>query len=131
MISANPRISWPRPVRTLLGLPVRLGDVTLGRVEDIVLQPGLDRIVGLVLEGRGGLSLFLPWVAASPEPDRVSIGSVFALLAGPELDFYVANGVRLSDAPIGALPEALVADSGALSLPERGVAPLPQMPAPR
>jgi hypothetical protein len=114
MLSGNPPIPWQRPARTFLRLPVRLGDVSLGRVSDVVLGDGLDRVVGFVLEGRDGLSLFLPWVAASPERDRISIGSVFALLSGPELDFYLANGIRLGEAPDQALQDALVDESGAL-----------------
>jgi hypothetical protein len=90
-----------------------LGDVTLGRVRDVVLEEGLDRVVGFALEGRGGLALFLPWVAASPERDRISVGSVFALLSGPEVDFYLRNGIRLGDAN-DALRNAFVDASGAV-----------------
>ena len=115
MISAYQRTSWPRPVQSLLGLPVRLGDVALGHVADLVLEQGFDRVVGFLVEGRGRPRLFLPWVAASPEPDRVSIGSVFALLSGAELDFYLADGVRLREAPDDAVTDARIDQSGALT----------------
>jgi hypothetical protein len=111
MHSTQQRTSWPRPAGTFVGLPVRLGDVGLGRVFDILLGQSLDRVVGLLIAGRGGLVLFLPWAAAMREPDRISIASVFALLSGAELDFYLAKGVRLSEAE-GGLRDALVDENG-------------------
>jgi hypothetical protein len=86
---------WPCPARSLLARKVRIGDVTVGRVADVLLNRGVGHVLGLVVEGRSGQLHFLPWVAARVEDGHVAPISVFALLSATELSFYLENGVRL------------------------------------
>ena len=84
-------------LRELVGLPVRIGDVDVGRVTDVLLNRTLGHVLGLVVEGRGAHRHFLPWLAARVEADHVSALSIFALLSTSELVFYVDNGSPLSE----------------------------------
>ena len=99
-MSAVPRpgqtAMWPRPTSGFIGLPVRIGDVGVGRISDVLFDRGFGHVLGFVVDGRGAHRLFLPWVAAALEPDHVQAKSVFALLSTSELVFYLDNGVSLS-----------------------------------
>ncbi|HWO82058.1 PRC-barrel domain-containing protein [Gaiella sp.] len=89
---------WPRSARSLLGRKVRVGDVNVGSVADVVVNRSVGHVLGLVVEGRSGQPHFLPWVAARVEEDQIVPTSVFGLLSATELSFYLENGVRLSHA---------------------------------
>ena len=98
-MSAVPRpgetARWPRPTSGFIGLPVRIGDVGVGRIRDVLFNRGFGHVLGFVVDGRGAHRHFLPWVAAAFEPDHVQAKSVFALLSTSELVFYIDNGESL------------------------------------
>ena len=84
-------------LREVVGLPVRIGDVDIGRVRDVLLNRTLGHVLGLVVDGRGAHRHFLPWLAARVERDHVSALSIFALLSPSELVFYIDNGTPLNE----------------------------------
>jgi hypothetical protein len=81
----------------MVGLRLRIGDVVVGRVAEVLLNRSLGHVLGFVVEGRGAHRHFLPWVAGTVENGHVVALSVFALLSTSELAFYLDNGVRLAD----------------------------------
>jgi hypothetical protein len=89
---------WPCSARSLLARKVRVGDVNVGRVADVVVNRGVGHVLGLVVESRSGQLHFLPWVAARVEEEEIAPVSVFALLSATELSFYLEKGIRLSHA---------------------------------
>lgn len=90
-------MSRPLPIRSLIGTPVRVGDVAVGRVSDVVFDHDLARVVGLVVSTRGTHRRFLPWIAATRTPSHVATSSVLAVLSTSELAFYLEHGTKLSD----------------------------------
>ena len=89
-------VSRPFPARSLIGTPVRVGDIAVGRVSDVVFDRDLARVVGLVVSTRGDRH-FLPWISVTREPGHVAAGSVFAMLSTSELAFYLEHGIKLTD----------------------------------
>lgn len=88
---------WPRSTRDVVGMRVRIGDVVVGRITEVLLNKSLGHVLGFVVEGRGAHRHFLPWVAGTVEDGHVVTLSVFALLSTSELAFYLDNGVPLAD----------------------------------
>jgi hypothetical protein len=79
-------------------MPVRLADVMVGRVVDVIYDADFGHALGFDVETRSEQERrhrFLPWVAADVGANHVEIRSVFALLSASELAFYVANGASL------------------------------------
>jgi hypothetical protein len=76
---------------------VRIGDVVVGRIVDVLLNRSIGHVLGFVVEGRGAHRHFLPWVAGTVEDGHVVALSVFALLSTSELAFYLDNGLPLLD----------------------------------
>ena len=75
------------------------GNLEVGRVVDVILEPDAERPLGLeVLCGDGG-HRFAPASALRVEDDGVHLASALTLLERPELDFYLARGrsLRRSD----------------------------------
>ena len=85
----------PRTVSGLIGAPVRVGDVTVGRVRDVLLNRRLGHVLGFSVRGPGAHTHFLPWIATDVHRDEVAVRSVLSLLSPCELAFYVDNGVGL------------------------------------
>jgi hypothetical protein len=96
-------------LRRLVGTAVRIGDVDVGRISDVLLDRRLAHVLGFVVAGSGPHGrLFLPWVAAVVEDDRVSARSTYSLLSTSELAFYVDNGLRLTDQLNAGLDDLVV-----------------------
>lgn len=89
---------WPCSTRDIVGMRVRIGDVVVGRIVDVLLNRSLGHVLGFVVEGRGAHRHFLPWVAGMVEDGHVVTLSVFALLSTSELAFYLDNGLPLTGA---------------------------------
>jgi hypothetical protein len=108
-VSANPtnavrllseRRAWPQSAEALISIPVRIGDVEVARVRDVLLDKSLGHALGFSVVGRGGHVYFLPWLAAEITPDAVMARSVFTLLSPTEFAVYAEQGVALrGDAP--------------------------------
>jgi len=104
------RQGWPRSTRDMVGLRLRIGDVVIGRVAEVLLNRSLGHVLGFVVEGRGAHRHFLPWVAGTVEDGHVVALSLFALLSTSELAFYLDNGLRLADALGDSRNGAIVED---------------------
>jgi hypothetical protein len=80
----------------LLGLPVRVHGIELGRPVDVILAPSNGRrALGLdVLCGDAG-HRFLPLAAASVGTAAIEIGSTLTLLDDAELEYYRERGSTL------------------------------------
>ena len=87
---------WPCSTRDIVGMRVRIGDVVVGRIVDVLLHRSLRHVLGFVVEGRGTHRHFLPWAAGLVEDGHVATRSVFALLSRSELAFYLDNGLPLA-----------------------------------
>ena len=74
-----------------VGLPVRLKDVTLGRVVDILFDPGRRRVLGYVVDCGDEALRFLPFAASQPSEEEIAVSSALMLL--DDVAFYRKNGV--------------------------------------
>jgi len=108
----------------LLGLPVRLHGVQLGRPVDLLLDPEAHRAVGLDLLCGDEVHRFLPLPTAAIGDEEIRILSPLVLLEQHELDFYRSRTLalgRLRGRPIerngrkvGLLQDVVVAEDGQL-----------------
>jgi hypothetical protein len=119
--------SWPVALRRLIGLPVVVGGLGVGRTSDVILDPSLGHVLGFVVDVRGARRHFLPWVAVQVEGDNVAMLSILPLLSSSELAFYLDNGLLLTD----TLGEIVADRSGDIVSPlgpvrqRRGRVPVP------
>jgi PRC-barrel domain len=95
----------------LVGRPVRLHQVKLGRVEDVVLDPSVRRVLGFVVECGDETPRFLPFAASQPAADGIAVASALMLL--DDVGFYRTHGLALR-VVIGALVERAGGPTGAL-----------------
>jgi hypothetical protein len=77
-----------RSAGELLGLPVRLHGLALGRPVDLFLDRDDLKVVGLDVLCGDGEHRFLPLAAADVGEDGIRITSPLVLLEEEELDFY-------------------------------------------
>lgn len=82
----------PGALTGLLGRAIRVGTVRVGEVTGVLVGAGHLRPIGLEVASGGGARRFLPWFAASIEPDGVHIES--ALLLVDQIDAYERLGAR-------------------------------------
>jgi hypothetical protein len=109
----------------LLGLPVRLHGIPLGRPVDLLIDLRERKGVGLDVLCGDEVHRFLPLEAAVVSDEEISIRSPFLLLEEDELAFYQARtaplatlrGVvaRRDGRVLGALDDVVVASGGALA----------------
>jgi hypothetical protein len=83
-------------VSELLGLPVRMNGIQLGRPVDVLLDLGGDRAVGFELLCGDGARRFLPFAVADIRTDQIAVGSALMLLDERDLDFYRERTRRLA-----------------------------------
>jgi hypothetical protein len=113
------------PAGRLLGLPVRLNGIDLGRPVDVVLDLDSRRAIGLeVLCGDEAIR-YLPLAAAALHEDEIAIASPLVLFEERDLAWYrrrstvlgevrgtpVADGRR----ELGALADVVLAPDGAIT----------------
>jgi hypothetical protein len=108
----------------LLGLPVRLHGIQLGRPVDLLLDTDAHRAVGLDLLCGDDVHRFLPLPTAAVSGKEIRILSPLVLLEQHELDFYRARTVELSrlrgcpverhGRKVGLLQDVVVAGDGQL-----------------
>lgn len=79
-------VNGSRSAAALLALPVRLHGIRLGQPIDLLLEPGSRRALGFVVLCGDETVRFLPYAAAQPAADEVSVGSALMLLE--DVDFY-------------------------------------------
>jgi hypothetical protein len=100
-----------RGASELLALPVRVHGVDLGRPVDALLDPEVDRVVGLELVCGDGAHRFLPFSVARIRVDEIEVSSSLALIDEREAAYYRLRSRRLSDL---GLAEAWIDDDGAV-----------------
>lgn len=118
---------------SLLGLPIRLHGIHLGRPTDVLVDPARWRLLGFVVDSGDGASRFLPYAAAQPSAEEIAVGSALMLL--DDVDFYRRRGVSLRSllggeieyegAPAGELTDLVVDREGRvreLELDQNGAA---------
>jgi uncharacterized protein YrrD len=108
----------------LLGLPVRLHGLQVGRPVDLLLDPEAHRAVGLDLLCGDEVHRFLPLQTAAIGDEEIRILSPFVLLEQRELEFYRSRALalgRLRGRPVerhgrkvGLLQDVVVAEGGQL-----------------
>jgi hypothetical protein len=104
----------------LVGRPVRLQGILLGRPIDLVLDAAARRVLGFVVESGDEAPRFLPFAASQPGEDVIAVGSALMLL--DDVGFYRKHGVSFSalvgteiergGAPVGRLVDMLVDRAG-------------------
>jgi hypothetical protein len=80
----------------LLGLPVRLHGLQLGRPVDLLLDREAVRAVGLDVLCGDEVHRFLPLPTAAIGDEAITISSPLVLLEEDELDFYRSRALSLS-----------------------------------
>ena len=75
----------------LLGNPVRLHGILLGRPSDLLLDASARRVLGFVVESGDEVARFLPFAASQPGEDSIAVASALMLL--DDLAFYRKHGV--------------------------------------
>jgi hypothetical protein len=81
---------------TLLGLPVRLHGIQLGRPVDLVLEPVTLRVVGVHVRCGDGSDRFVPLPAVHVTDEEIEVRSALMLLDEENLSFYRSRGRTLS-----------------------------------
>src|SRR5258705_469790 len=86
-----------RGAAELLPLPVPVHGIQLGRPVDALLDPRVDRVVGLELVCGDGANRFLPFSVARIRDDEIEVSSALALIDDRESAYYRRNSRRLAD----------------------------------
>ena len=82
-----------RSAAGLIGAPVRLHGIMLGRSIDLVLDAAGRRVLGFVVESGDDVARFLPYAASQPGDGLVAVGSALMLL--DDVSFYRKHGSSL------------------------------------
>jgi hypothetical protein len=75
----------------LIGIPVRLHGILLGRPTDLMLDGSGRRVLGFVVESGDDAPRFLPFAASQPGDDAIAVASALMLL--DDIAFYRKHGV--------------------------------------
>lgn len=70
-------------VRSLVGAPVRLGNITIGVVADVFFARNLGHALGLSVANGDGEEQFVPWIGVRLERGRVHVTSPTLVLTHP------------------------------------------------
>jgi hypothetical protein len=87
-----------RGAAAVLGLPVRLHGIQLGRPVEVFVDRHEDRVVGFEVVCGDGAHRFLPFAFARLAATEITVDSALTLIDETDLDFYRRNGRRLADA---------------------------------
>jgi hypothetical protein len=104
----------------LVGIPVRLNGILLGRPIDLLLDVSARRVLGFVVESGDDAPRFLPFAASQPGEGVIAVGSALMLL--DDVAFYRKHGVSFralvgteierERAPVGTLVDMHVDRAG-------------------
>lgn len=86
-----------RSARELLGLPVRLHGIELGRPVGVLVDPNADRVLGFEVVCGDEACRFLPFPVVELRPDELALSSALTLIDERDLDFYRRRSRRLSE----------------------------------
>lgn len=107
-------------VAGMVGCPVRLQGILLGRPSDVVLDSTCRRVLGFVVHSGDDAPRFLPFAASQPAQGAIAVGSALMLL--DDVAFYrkhgvsfvslLGTGIERESAPVGTLTDMFVDHSG-------------------
>ncbi|HZQ90059.1 MAG TPA: hypothetical protein VFA42_08615 [Gaiellaceae bacterium] len=107
----------------LVGTPIRVHGILLGRPIDLVLDAAGRRVLGFVVESGDDAPRFLPYAACQPGPDAIAVGSALMLL--DDVSFYRKHGVSFrsllgreierENVPVGALIDVHIDRAGGVA----------------
>lgn len=107
----------------LVGAPVRLHGILLGRPSDLLLDDVGRRVLGFVVESGDEAPRFLPFAASQPSGDAIAVGSALMLL--DDVGFYRKRGVSFrslvgtqieqESVPVGTLIDMHVDSTGTVT----------------
>jgi hypothetical protein len=104
----------------LLGAPVRLHGILLGRPIDLLLDAAGRRVLGFVVESGDEAPRFLPFAASQPAEGAIAVASALMLLddvgfyrkRGASLRSLLGTGIERGGLPAGALVDMWIAPTG-------------------
>jgi hypothetical protein len=109
-----------RSAAGLVGTPIRLHGILLGRPTDVLLDAVGRRLLGFVVESGDEAPRFLPFAASQPADGVIAVASALMLL--DDVGFYRKRGASFRSllgtqvvrggAPAGTLVDMWVAPSG-------------------
>jgi len=99
----------------LLRLPVRTNGIEIGRPVDLIVDPVLNRALGLDVLCRDESHRFLPLTAAVVDDAQITVESALMLLAEDQLAFYRTRGRSLREL-MPMLDHVVVEPDGTLEL---------------
>jgi hypothetical protein len=104
----------------LVGNPVRMHGILLGRPIDLLLDAAGHRVLGFVVESGDEAPRFLPFAASQPAEDVIAVASALMLL--DDVGFYRQRGasfrsllgtaIERGGLPAGTLVDMWVAPTG-------------------
>ena len=107
-------------VAGMVGCPVRLQGILLGRPSDVVLDSTCRRVLGFVVHSGDDAPRFLPFAASQPGEDAIAVASALMLL--DDVAFYRKHGasfvsligtvIERENAPVGTLVDMHVDHAG-------------------
>lgn len=107
----------------LVGAPVRLHGILLGRPVDLLLDAVGTRVLGFVMESGDDAPRFLPFAASQPSEGVIAVGSALMLL--DDVGFYRKRGmsfrslvgtqVEQEGVPVGTLIDMHLDSTGAVT----------------
>jgi uncharacterized protein YrrD len=110
--------------KDLLGLPVRLHGIQLGRPVDLLLDRAGLRVLGLDVRCGDDVHRFLPLPTATVEAEAIAISSPLVLLEEDQLAFYRARAfaftslrgrpVEQGGREVGALDDVVIGSDGSI-----------------
>jgi hypothetical protein len=107
----------------LLGLPIRFGDVHLGRVADLLVDVRRGVVIGFEIACPDEEQRFLPLPAVEIRGEGIQLSSPLTLLDSDEASFYRKRGLPLaavrgpaagSGAPAAVVEDVYVAPDGTI-----------------
>jgi hypothetical protein len=110
----------PLSAADLIGTPIRLHGILLGRPVDLVLDATCKRVLGFVVESGDDSPRFLPFAASQPSESVIAVGSALMLL--DDVAFYRTRGtsfrsllgtrIEHAGVPAGALVDVCIGHAG-------------------
>lgn len=104
----------------LVGNPVRMHGILLGRPIDLLLDAVGRRVLGFVVESGDEAPRFLPFAASQPAEDVIAVGSALMLLddvgfyrkRGASFRSFLGTAIERGGLPAGTLVDMWIASNG-------------------
>ena len=87
-----------RTVSEVLSLPVRMHGIQLGTPVGVLLDVGVDRLLGFELLCGDGERRFLPFAVARLHADEIAVESALMLIDERDIEYYRRNSRQLAEA---------------------------------